>query len=377
MAALSLNISGLLAEDLTGAIRAAQSGGDYQKAAQLYRQLIAEGTDSPEVRSNLGLVLHLAGNNQDAMEQFKIALRQNPALISANLFAGLTEVDLGEPEQALSLLKKALQLDPQSPAPLLALGKAYVALRDYGSANENYFKATQLNPKLAEAWYGVGITDRSLAEQRLNKVARGGSSVDKQSLESEAKQLLDRALQALTRAVELDPSSARRHLILAESFSEAGRLVDAIPEFQAAIQLDSTSEAACLGLATAYWRQRQFPDALPLLKRVLAASPRDPEANAMLADILEHDGDQDAAGMHARMALAGNPDLLQARVVLGRIYLARGQLEPAIAELRQVAGADPDGSYHFLLFRAYKQAGNEEAARAALAEYERLRHKGQ
>lgn len=97
----------------------------------------------------------------------------------------------------------------------------------------------------------------------------------------------------------------------------------------------------------------------------------------MLADILEHDGDQDAAGMHARMALAGNPDLLQARVVLGRIYLARGQLEPAIAELRQVAGADPDGSYHFLLFRAYKQAGNEEAARAALAEYERLRHKGQ
>ena len=105
----------------------------------------------------------------------------------------------------------------------------------------------------------------------------------------------------------MDRSSARRHLILAESFSEAGRLVDAIPEFQAAIQLDSTSEAACLGLATAYWRQRQFPDALPLLKRVLAASPRDPEANAMLADILEHDGDQDAAGMHARMARPATP----------------------------------------------------------------------
>ena len=30
------------------------------------------------------------------MDQFRIALRQNPALTSANLFAGLTEVDLGE-----------------------------------------------------------------------------------------------------------------------------------------------------------------------------------------------------------------------------------------------------------------------------------------
>ena len=221
----------------------------------------------------------------------------------------------------------------------------------------------------------MGITDRSLAEQRLNKAARGGPSVDKQALESDAKDLLDDALRALTRAVELDPGSARHHLILAESFSEAGRLVDAIPEFEAAIKLDSKSEAACLGLATAYWRQRQFPNAVPLLKRVLASSPKDPEANAMLADILEHDGDRDAASRHARMALAGNPDLLQAHVVLGRIYLAEQQPEQAITELRQIAGADPDGSYHFLLFRAYKQVGNEDAARAALAEFERLRHK--
>jgi tetratricopeptide (TPR) repeat protein len=375
LAALSAMIAPAMADDLAAQIRAAQSAGDYQQAAKLYRQLIAEGTDSPEIRSNLGISLHLAGSNREALDQFTIALHQNSSLISANLFAGLTEVDLGKPKEALPLLDKARELDPASPAPLLGLGKAYVALRDFGAANQSYVKAAALNPRLAEAWYGVGITDRSLAEQRLNKAARGGPSVDKQALEGEAKDLLDRALQGLTRAVELDPGSARHHLILAESFSEAGRLVDAIPEFETAIKLDSKSEAACLGLATAYWRQRQFPNALPLLKRVLASSPKDPEANAMLADILEHDGDRDAASRHARVALAGNPDLLQAHVVLGRVYLAEQQPEQAITELRQIAGADPDGSYHFLLFRAYKQVGNEDAARAALAEFERLRHK--
>ena len=375
MLALSVSFAHAFADNLAGQIRAAQSAGDYQKAAQLYRQLIADGTDSPEVRSNLGMMLHLAGSNQEAMDQFRIALRQKPTLVSANLFAGLTEVDLGAPKEALPLLKKAQQLDPRSPAPLLGLGKTYVALRDYGLANESYFKATQLDPRLAEAWYGVGITDRSLAEQRLNKAARGGPSVDQQALQKAAKDLLDRALEALKRAIELDPTSARPHLILAESFSEAGRLVDAIPEFEAAIKQDSKLDAAYLGLATAYWRQGQFQDSLPLLKRVLASSPQDPEANAMLADILEHDGQGAAAKQHAGIALAGNPDLMQAHVVLGRIYLAEKHPKLAIAELQKILAADPDGSYHFLLFRAYKEAGDEKSARAALADFQRLRHK--
>ena len=93
--ALSVSDRRAMADDLAAQIRAAQSAGDYQKAAKLYRQLIADGTDSPEVRSNLGITLHLAGSNREAMDQFRIALRQNPSLTSANLFAGLTEVDLG------------------------------------------------------------------------------------------------------------------------------------------------------------------------------------------------------------------------------------------------------------------------------------------
>ncbi len=375
MLALSVSFAHAFADNLAEQIRAAQSAGDYQKAAKLYQQLIADGTDSPEVRSNLGMMLHLAGSNREAMDQFRIALRQKPTLASANLFAGLAEVDLGAPKEALPLLKKARQLDPGSPAPLLGLGRTYLALRDYGLANDSYFKATQLNPRLAEAWYGVGITDRSLAEQRLNKAARGGPSVDQAELQKEAKDLLGRALETLKRAIELDPTSARAHLILAESFSEAGRLVDAIPEFEAAIKQDSKLDAAYLGLATAYWRQGQFQDALPLLKRILASSPQDPEANAMLADILEHDGQSAAAKQHAGIALAGNPDLIQAHVVLGRIYLAEQQPKLAIAELQKVLAADPDGSYHFLLFRAYKAAGDEKSARAALADFQRLRHK--
>jgi Tfp pilus assembly protein PilF len=361
-------------DDLPDQIRTAQASGNHTEAARLYGQLIARGTDTPQVRSNYGVMLHLAGKNREALEQFRIALRQDPTLASANLFAGLSEIELGEPKSALPYLKKAAELDPGRPAPLLALGKAYVALRDYGRANELYAKATSLDSTLAEAWYGVGVTDRSLAEEILNQAARSGRMQDK-AVKQKVQHLLYGALEALNRAVQLDPNSAHTHLLMAESLSDAGKLVDAVKEYQTALKLDPNLDAAYLGLATGYWKQGEFDRALPLLKRVLEKSSKDAEAASMMADILQHNGDLPSAEHYAEIALAGNPGLIQTRVVLARVYLAKQQPKLAITELYKVISADRDGTYHFLLYRAYRQVGDEQAAREAMAESERLRYR--
>ncbi len=360
-------------DGIAGQIRTAQSSANYPEAARLYSQLIAQGSDSPELRSNYGLMLHLSGKNREAMEQFHIALNRNPALSAANLFGGLTEFDLGSYQSALKYLKEARRLDPDHPAPLLALGKTYVALRDFGLANECYTKAAALDGTAAEAWYGVGVTDRSLAEELLNHAARTGKAADP-ATRDKAQKLLDQALSALTRAVELAPDSARTHLIMAESLSDSGKFAQAIPEYQTAIKLDETLSAAYLGLATEYWKQSQFDQALPLLERVLGQSPKDPEANGIMADIQQHKGNNAGAERYAGIALAGNPDLIETRLVLARVYLAKQQPKRAIAELQKVLAADPDGAYHFLLYRAYKQAGDEPAARATMAEFQQIRY---
>jgi tetratricopeptide (TPR) repeat protein len=360
-------------DELADQIRSAQAAGNYAQAAQLYLKLIAYGSDAPEVRSNCGIMLHLAGRNREAMAQFRVALRENPSLASANLFAGLTEFDLGDVKAALPYLKRAQELDPSRPASLLALGKAYVALREFELANQAYRKAIALDSSLAEAWYGAGVTDRSLAEELLNRAAREGKSkID--STDSRVQQYLNEALRALSRAIELDPDSARTHLIMAESLSDAGRIAEAIPEYQKALKLDPGLEAGYLGVATEYWKQSQFNEALPFLKHVLLKSPKDPEANGIMADILEHNGDSAGATQYAQIALEGNPNLIETRVVLARVYLAKQQPKLAIAELSKVISADPDGSYHFLLYRAYRQAGDEEAAKAAMAEFQQLRY---
>jgi Tfp pilus assembly protein PilF len=354
-------------DDLAVRIQAAQKAGRYTEAADLYRQLIASGVDGAEVRSNYGVMLYLAGKSGESLDQLRIALRENQQLASANLFGGLAEIALGQPKASLPYLNRARELDPGSPAPLVALGKAYTALRQYSPANASYVKAAAIDSNLAEAWYGAGITYRSLAEQELNRIARGeAASRDK------AKAFLDDAQKALARAVQLDPSSPRAHLILAESLRDAGKLTEAVREYETVIRLDSSMDAAYLGLATTFWKNRQFEQALPPLRRVLARSPSDPEANGIMADILEHDGQYEQARSCADIALRGNPDLIETRVVLARIYLAQSQPKLAIDQLQKVLNADRDGSSHFLLYRAFKQTGDDRQASVALAKYQEL-----
>lgn len=367
-----LSVRGGAQEDLASRIHAAQSSGNYQEAATLYRQLIHSGTDSPEVRSNYGIMLYLSGQHREALAQFRTALHENPNLEAANLFAGEACLSLGEPKTALVYLERARQLDPQRPAPLLSIGKAYLALRNYEMAGNFYARAADLDSKSFEAWYGVGVTDRRRAEDLLNRAARQGlahSNPDGAKIQ----RLLEGALQALQRAVALDPNSARTHLLMAESLADQNKLAEALPEYNAAIRLDPNLEGAYLGLATEFWKQAQFDQALPPLEKVLEKSPADPEANGIMADILQHKGDNEAAERHALLALKGNPDLIETRVVLARVYLGRQHPDLAIKELQQVVAADPDGSYHFLLYRAYKKLGNDAQAEKAMADFRQIR----
>jgi tetratricopeptide (TPR) repeat protein len=346
-------------------IGAAQRQGHYGEAARLYGELIASGSDTPEMHTNRGIMLQLAGENQLALDELRTALRAKPDLPGANLFAGLAEFGLGHPNAALPLLERARHLTPENPAPLLALGKAQTAVGDLAGALDSYRAAVSLAPRMAEAWYGAGVAARGLADREL----RLGTAADKQK----ARKYLNECLAALTRAVDLAPGSARSHLLLAESLRDSGKLVEAAGEYSAAINLDPKMEAAYLGLATGWWKAADFDHALPPLNKVLALDPKDPSANAMLGDILVRRGDYDGGERAAMTALAGNPRLAQAVVVMARIYLARKQPAPAIEALSRIVSEDPDGSYHYLLFRAYKLSGDEAKTKAAFEDFRRVR----
>lgn len=357
-------LSGTSAQDLAGQVRAAQAAGDYQKAATLYGQLIAAGEDSPEIRSNYGAVLYFCGRDREALEQLRIALKNNPSLVAPNLLAGMALSRLGEWSAAVAHLERARRQEPTSSVPLLALAKAYVGLHDYRRAHEAYAAAAALDAGNAEAWYGAGITARSLADSILKKTRQ---------CNGECEGLLRDALQALTRAVALEPASPRAHLILAESYRDSGKFSEALTEYETALRLDPQDAAANLGLATTYWKTGDPEKAIPYLGTVLKRLPNDAEANGIMANVLVRRGDFLQALPFAQKALAGNPNLAQVRFSLAKIYMEQGQEKRAIDELRKITPVDPDGTYHFLLARALRSLGRDAESDAALTRFKELR----
>jgi tetratricopeptide (TPR) repeat protein len=363
---LALGLCGIVCTgaDLVEKARQAQGRGDYRAAAEAWRAIVESEPGNAEARSNFGVMLHLAGEEKQALEQFRRALREKPGLIAANLFAGVALVNLGHPREAIGYLESARFKDGSGVAPSLALARAYVALREFDKATGYYREASERDASNAEAWFGLGITCRNLADSELRK--HGGVET------TEATRLLARALEALTHAVALDPQSERVHLIRGESLRDAGHLQDAIQEYQMAIRLHPGSAAAYLGLATTYWKTGEMGNVSAPLLRALELSPRDPEGNGIMADLLVRQGDLVGATRCAKVALEGNPGLFHVRAVLAKVYLAQKRADLAVLELEKAAPFDITGSYYFLLYRALKQLGREQDAGAALEKYKQI-----
>ncbi|MEO8661677.1 MAG: tetratricopeptide repeat protein, partial [Bryobacteraceae bacterium] len=361
---VSVSLAATGGQDIADQIRAAQSTADYPRAAKLYAELIASGEDSAEIRSNYGAMLYFAGRDREALEQLRLALKGNPKLTAPNLLAGMSLTRMGQWKDAVPYLERARLQQPSSTAPLLALGKAYVGLRDYRRAREAYVTATEMDSSNGEAWYGAGITARSLADAVLKKNREAGA---------ESAELLRDSMKALTRAVELDPASPHGHLILAESLRDSGKFAEALAEYETVLRLSPKDAAANLGLATTYWKTGDPEKAVPHLEVVLAALPEDTEANGIMANVLVRRGDFSKALPFAQKALARNPDLAQVRFSLAKIYMEQGHTENAVRELGKIAAIDPDGTYHFLLARALRSLGRGAEAEEALAKFRQLR----
>lgn len=80
------------------------------------------------------------------------------------------------PEEAKSLLLKAIQLDPKSGKGYFNLGKTYTKLMDYPKAIESYQRSAELDPNFPDTYFNLGYIyyaikkEFSKAEEMFNRV---------------------------------------------------------------------------------------------------------------------------------------------------------------------------------------------------------------
>ncbi len=351
----------------------AERRGDFPAAIAAFRQLLQIGEDSPELRNNLGIALYQSGDFGGALREFAVALSKSPDSAPASLFYGLSLLNLQRPKEALPYLNRASRAHPDDVMVLSAIARADVACNQVPAANEVFRRVTRLDPKNAQAWYGLGITDRLLAEAKLKAARQTGSDPVAARRDAEKSQALMNDFQkSVSMAMQLDPDSVQASMIFGESFRIAERYDEAIREYKVATAKAPGLAAAWAGLATAQSAAGEDESALKTARHARELDRKDPDTDTLIAAIYVRMGDFANAEPFAREALRLKPDLSTAHVVLAKVFVYRGQSQKALEELQAAEKDDVDGSTHYLLATTLRKLGKPEEASVAMQEYSRL-----
>ncbi|MGA2888697.1 MAG: tetratricopeptide repeat protein [Terracidiphilus sp.] len=161
-------------ETLVAAAQQAQAAHNYAAAANDYKQAIRIEPNMPELWANLGLMQQNTGDTSQAILSFQQANRLNPSLYVPNLFLGIDYLHAGKAPEAIPFLikaEKSNKTDPQAP---LALGRAYFATGKFSAAAREFVHTTTLDPRLAVAWFDLGIARLDQVEADARRMSEEG-----------------------------------------------------------------------------------------------------------------------------------------------------------------------------------------------------------
>src|SRR5215467_14304980 len=137
--------------------------GKFAEAIPLYRELNQAIPNNPGLLLNLGMAMHMAGDEGKAIAPLEAAIKLDPKLPPAWLFLGAARLHLGETLPAINALKTLLRLQPDHQDARLMLADALLSINRDLEAGEEYRKLADFDPGNSSAWYGLGRSYEALS----------------------------------------------------------------------------------------------------------------------------------------------------------------------------------------------------------------------
>lgn len=352
-----------------GSAAVSATTGDYVSSIRDIQ--LAWSSDRDFTRRQLSEVLRRM--NAEVKRRFSAWLRTQAAEIEPEVkeltLAGLERSSMGDPAIAEVAEFKRGGASRESPGSLLSQGR-YAACEDALVTRLNLLAHADLRMLARCAFFRGDHPVAFAAAGRLQDLSKS----DAEALYWRSKSAGALAINAFLRASAADPNSPKAHLVLGDFYRQKQDFREAESEYRKALDLDPRSFPAHFGLAAGYFQDAQFDRAFDEAQKAFAINGGDLETRFILGGVLASRGDLKAAKPHLEAVVKANRgDLSRAHALLARVYTNEGRLKEALAELRQAIDSDPDGSYHYQLFRLYQKLGNEAAARTALKKYNEIR----
>jgi tetratricopeptide (TPR) repeat protein len=181
------------------------------------------------------------------------------------------------------------------------------------------------------------------------------------------------AFASLASFQELEPNSARSHILLGDIYRQREQYGDAQKAYREALELSPNDSAALLGLGSAYLLEAKVDQAIATAQKAVEQSPSDPEVNLLMGEALVAQHKFPDAKPFLLKSLNAKPQMLpHVHAMLGEVYAPSGETQAAIHEMKMGLASDEDGSLHYQLARLYIKAGDKPDADAAFAQVKAL-----
>lgn len=324
--------------------------GVYSDVETLWRATLAGNPDCWMGHDNLGTAVLAKGQVEEALAEFREALRLNPADADGRYNLGLVAFQQGKPDEAIAQYREAQRLDPTLVEAINNLGNTFLALGRTQEAIVEFRQAIKTDPtkgkaheNLGNALLRQGEADQAIAEYRE---ALRINPADAGSLYDLGNALLrtGRAAEAIEQyreALRIDPANAQAHGSLGGALLQQGHLEEAIAEFQEACRLDPADANVRSNLGVALCQAGRLDDGIAQYREAVRLNPASSEAYGNLAVALFQQGRRDDAIAQYREAVRLNPGDAKTQFNFANALFADGQAAGAIDHMEKALALQP------------------------------------
>jgi tetratricopeptide (TPR) repeat protein len=242
----------------------------WRNSVSLFEYMLPKAPNAPSLHHNLGVAYCELDRYQDAIDEYKQAVRIKPDY--AEVYDNLGDVygKLGRQQEAIESYKQAIRIKPNLAGTHYNLGNAYNSIGRYQDAVESYKQAIRIKPDLTQAHYNLGVAYSSLGRSQ-------------------------EAVESYKQAIRIKPDYAEAHYNLGVNYYKLERYQEAIDEYKQTIRIKPDYDKAYINLGVTYYKLGRYQDAVEAYKQAIRIKPDFADVHYTLGVAYLVTGDKESA----------------------------------------------------------------------------------